>query len=74
MGKWRQKGRKEEKKIFVLRIDVRFRGNFLIKFNKVLTAVIYTVNQLLYAINGEVWKHMLLANGFNYLVNYIYLI
>ena len=61
----RKEGKK--KKIFVLWIDVGFHCNFLIKFNKVLTVVIHTVNYLVYAINGELWKHMLVANSFNYL-------
>ena len=36
---------------------------FFIKFNKVLTAAIHTINHLVYAINHEVWKHILLANA-----------
>ena len=56
-------------KIFVLWIDVGFCCNSLIKFNEVLTVVIHTINQLVYAINSEVWKHMLLENGFNYLIS-----
>ena len=53
-----QKGKKERKKkkrkylfcesIWVLIVI------FLVKFNKVFTAVIRTVNHLVYAINGEV--------------------
>ena len=39
------------------------------KKKKNLIAVIHTVNHLVYAINSEVWKHVLLANGFNYLAS-----
>ena len=46
-----------------------FYCNFLIKSDKVLNAVICTVNHLVYAINGEGRKHVLLSNGFNYLVS-----
>ena len=42
--------------------------NFFYQINKVLPDVIH-VNQLVYRINGEVWKHVLLANGFNYLIS-----
>ena len=51
----REMNRKEKQKENICFVNgSRFYCKFLIKFNKVLSAVIPTVNYLVYAINGEV--------------------
>ena len=55
------KEERKKMKIFVLLIDVGFVCILLIKSNKILPAMIQTVNRLVYANNVEVWIHMHLA-------------